>query len=386
MIKTYQYNTNLLDQIRTLSYEDTVLNTILKDQLMPRVILMEKIITFQLPSAIMKAFEVSHQDLRISLSNIMYDLKRVIELYKALMGFEDDWVLSNNAQKLQCSWSDLGHESETTADESMDTQEKINSTINSLDSLLKDNYSLIHELQLVFGGIFKTVTDYRRQFGLTGSNNSTNNVGLQIQSDYLLYLLSILNNSGSIHSFANQLKHSRLYLHTQYSKSSQARLENILSQVETTDWVFPILREFQIRRFRRSPKIFEEPIINNIQWDQSYRRNLDYFYSIRENYTTTPLYSSSHRINKRYVRPGIFRLPTYYYTRRKEQRVKDRDKGTGNSSTSYDSKYTIKNLDFPQVGGDTNEDQCKSYMLPGYKVYYCKDNDFTCELSLKPMK
>ncbi|AYM47543.1 transmembrane protein [Bat paramyxovirus] len=75
--------------------------------LKPRSIVMDRILSYQLPTAIVKAFEVSHTDLRETLEGVVVDLAKLTEVYRALLGFDENWDLESNAQRLKCSWSPI---------------------------------------------------------------------------------------------------------------------------------------------------------------------------------------------------------------------------------------------------------------------------------------
>ncbi|AYM47537.1 transmembrane protein 1 [Bat paramyxovirus] len=58
--------------------------------LKPRSIIMDKILSYQLPTAIVKAFEISHTDLRETLEGVVVDLAKLTEVYRALLGFDQN--------------------------------------------------------------------------------------------------------------------------------------------------------------------------------------------------------------------------------------------------------------------------------------------------------
>ncbi|UOL48931.1 transmembrane protein [Wufeng Myotis altarium paramyxovirus 1] len=100
----HNINHNELDKSINTKLAD--INRYLVQELKPRIMVIDKALTYQLPTAIMKAFEVSHLDLRSTLDQIMFDMEKLINLYKAILGFQDDWSVNPEAQRLKCYWDE----------------------------------------------------------------------------------------------------------------------------------------------------------------------------------------------------------------------------------------------------------------------------------------
>lgn len=352
----------------------------------PRLMLIDRVITYQLPSAIIRAFEISHQDLRMSLAAITLDLKRVIELYKALLGFTDDWILSNNAQQLQCSWSPKRDRDPTNVHSYYDnaTYDAINKIRDAETLENYDDYSIKNELNSIFKLFNRIINDFR--------NDKSRNQTEQIQHDYyngetltenISERLSIIldelmrNISRLINEQSQQeLKHNLTFDHYLYNKHDE--LIRILKDIEVQndylvnqtlrlkksikpEYTFDHIRSINEHR----PDFIFEPSTSYVNYyPGEHQLSIRDFYNVSIRKHPYKINLGNHRIKKRYVKPGVYRLPTFSYNTNNNQRPNEQ--GISPSLNVHD--WTFGSI----------SDDCKKYLIPGYNVYYCKSGSLSC--------
>ncbi|AXR70618.1 transmembrane protein [Shaan virus] len=126
--------------------------------LKPRIIIMDRVLAYQLPTAIVKAFEISHTDLRETLEGVVVDLAKLTEVYRALLGFDQDWGLEKNAQRLKCSWSPYSFEQEAVLgnQEYKDYVKHVNASIEHIKSVYGD----FADVRSNIGNLFAKITNY----------------------------------------------------------------------------------------------------------------------------------------------------------------------------------------------------------------------------------
>ncbi|UBB42371.1 transmembrane protein [Jingmen Miniopterus schreibersii paramyxovirus 1] len=198
--------------------------------LKPRTVIIDRVLSYQLPTAIVKAFEISHTDLRETLEGVVVDLAKLTEVYRALLGFNSDWGLEENAQRLKCSWEakTMKEEAEEGSAELQDHLLRVNTSIEQVKSMYGDFDGVRLEIENLFGKIRQFINDNLQ----TGSNSTL------IQLDSLTINASlILNNS------INEIKKSVV---SNFAKlvSSNFKLRNRLIDMNvqaglnsyTTDW------------------------------------------------------------------------------------------------------------------------------------------------------
>lgn len=69
----------------------------------PKIDLINSVLSYQLPQAVLNAFKRSNHELSESLSDITINLAQLLELYKSILGFDDDWMLTPESQQLTCA-------------------------------------------------------------------------------------------------------------------------------------------------------------------------------------------------------------------------------------------------------------------------------------------
>lgn len=123
--------------------------------LKPRVTQMDRVLSFQLPTAIVKAFEISHTDLRETLESVVVDLAKLTELYRALLGFNDDWALDGNAQRLRCTWSPYSYSEELNMHvaDAEETLAMMNQTLNQVQDMYGDYGGIKDQISNLFAQI-----------------------------------------------------------------------------------------------------------------------------------------------------------------------------------------------------------------------------------------
>nr|UED37251.1 putative TM protein [Paramyxoviridae sp.] len=245
----------------------------------PKIDLMDRVINYQLPKAIMRAFEVSHKDLKMSMVYILSDLQRITELYKALLGFEDNWNLANDAQVLKCSWSakTVGQLKQENDNDALQLLTKINDTLTHIENDTPSSYDISYELGSIFSGLWEFVR---------GNRNSLNNQTLIQLNQYLNECSKLVQN---IIKFR--------YYRSKSSASSEDDFDNVISQLNN---------EFY-SKITKVPKMFfeiDEEYVMNMK-----PININNFFSNSESFKSLPIQRNNHVIRKRYVREGIFKLP-----------------------------------------------------------------------------
>lgn len=80
--------------------------TMLKLELKPKIDLVTTFLSVKLPRSILSAFKHSNNQLVESLGGITGDLEKLIELYRSLLGFNDDWLLTPTTQHMTCTMID----------------------------------------------------------------------------------------------------------------------------------------------------------------------------------------------------------------------------------------------------------------------------------------
>lgn len=146
--------------------------------LKPRTIIIDRVLSYQLPTAIVRAFEISHTDLRETLEGVVVDLAKLTEVYRALLGFNSDWGLEENAQRLKCSW-----EAKTIKEEKEDGSQELN------EHLLRVNTSIeqVRSMYGDFAGVkleIESLFDKIRTYIVSNLNDSTNSTLIQL--DYFM--------------------------------------------------------------------------------------------------------------------------------------------------------------------------------------------------------
>ncbi|UOL48939.1 transmembrane protein [Jingmen Myotis davidii paramyxovirus 1] len=137
-------------------------------ELRPRISVIDRAITYQLPHSIMKAFEISHTDLRSALSQIIMDLEKIVDIHRSMLGIYGDEFHDENVPYTQISEeSDDGN---TTAsppkEETLMFLKKINETISFFD---QRNYDFT-DVTMSIKSAFKGFIDYVKY---RSKNNST---------------------------------------------------------------------------------------------------------------------------------------------------------------------------------------------------------------------
>ncbi|UMO78110.1 TM protein [Bat paramyxovirus] len=158
------------------------INSYITYELRQRIILIDRIVSYQLPNAIRQAIELLHLDIRLSIDDVLLDMKRLTEIYKSLLGLEDDWGIAPDSQRLKCSWmtSEQMDSDNETSPHMRDIVNNINNTLVSLKNYGSDYSDMSNRLEK----IFHVFIDYF-------SNNNVNST-VQIQFDYLLQKIAIL--------------------------------------------------------------------------------------------------------------------------------------------------------------------------------------------------
>nr|WPV62564.1 MAG: transmembrane protein [Jeilongvirus miniopteri] len=151
--------------------------------LKPRIIIMDRVLAYQLPTAIVKAFEISHTDLRETLEGVVVDLAKLTEVYRALLGFDQDWGLEKNAQRLKCSWSPYSFEQEAVLgnQEYKDYVKHVNASIEHIKSVYGD----FADVRSNIGNLFAKITNYinenlRQNYTMTQFDQYFNNLTAEI--------------------------------------------------------------------------------------------------------------------------------------------------------------------------------------------------------------
>lgn len=76
---------------------------LIRSDVRPKVDLISQMLSYQLPNAILAAFKKSNVELTNSLGDITFNLENLVELYRSLLGFDDEWMITPNTQHLTCS-------------------------------------------------------------------------------------------------------------------------------------------------------------------------------------------------------------------------------------------------------------------------------------------
>lgn len=144
--------------------------------LKPRTVIIDRVLSYQLPTAIVKAFEISHTDLRETLEGVVVDLAKLTEVYRALLGFNSDWGLEENAQRLKCSWEakTIKEEARDNSPELAEHMLKVNTSIEQVRSMYGDFAGVRLEIE----NLFNRIRNYIEE-NLNDGSNST-----MIQLDY----------------------------------------------------------------------------------------------------------------------------------------------------------------------------------------------------------
>lgn len=79
------------------------LDDMIRSEIKPRILLVSSLLSYKLPNAILDAFKKSSKDLTSSLKGITIDLENLIDLYRSILGFDDDWIITPETQHLTCS-------------------------------------------------------------------------------------------------------------------------------------------------------------------------------------------------------------------------------------------------------------------------------------------
>lgn len=346
----------------------------------PRLMLIDRVITYQLPSAIIRAFEISHQDLRMSLASITLDLKRVIELYKALLGFTDDWILANDAQQLQCSWSPKRNLNESYTHGLYDnsTYQSVKQLKDAFDNENANDYSIKSELNNVLQLFNTLINEFR--FG----RNST----FKIQTDSYQYsdfeselsniIDNLLTNISSL--IKDQEFNERLYnlKYDRYLYNKHNQLVNVLQEIEKQN-EYLVNQTLRLKKSinpdyildhkriikENNPDFIFEPSSSYISYYPGESTvSLRDFYNVSIRKAPYKINLGSHKIKKRYVKPGVYRLPTFSYNTHQKPKP---------DSINQDLPLQIDNWNFGSIN-----DQCKKYKIPGYDIYYCKSSINEC--------
>ncbi|URD31411.1 transmembrane protein [Hipposideros bat paramyxovirus] len=300
-------NNQLLHTIRQdvnpLVTESTEINQYILRDLQPRVKVMDRVLNYQLPNAILRAFELSHEDLRSTLEGMIIDMKRLTELYKAMLGFEDNWSIDSNAQRLKCTWSSDTIQDEVDAQKN-DTLQMIialNDTLTQIDELESDYNYVTEEIRNLFSRFFSYIRDAPTPTPSATTKSTT------IQFDY--FIIDTLDSLNYL--LYNHVK-SLYYCNGDDLKINQT-YSDWLNRTRTNYYQYINHSSGRLERLKRNLDKESE------KHEANHSNNSSAFYANIDQYKPELIYDSANRKVKRqkryYIQPSTFRLPTYYYTK-----------------------------------------------------------------------
>lgn len=76
---------------------------LMKSDVRPKVDLINRMLSYELPTSILAAFQKSNTKLTNSLGDMTINLENLISLYKSILGFDEDWTIMPNTQHLTCT-------------------------------------------------------------------------------------------------------------------------------------------------------------------------------------------------------------------------------------------------------------------------------------------
>lgn len=169
MISMYQVLMMKDQRVQTINQLSDINSTIfslteyINRDLKPRLNLMDRVVTYQLPTTILKAFEVSYNDLRTTMEQIVVDTEKLIGLYKAILGFSSDWNIDPTAQRLRCYWEDdtvedyvMFNDSET-----IEMITAVNKTLQTIDGYAYDFSDVASEIRNAFYTLYDFIGSLR---------------------------------------------------------------------------------------------------------------------------------------------------------------------------------------------------------------------------------
>lgn len=76
----------------------------IQKELKPRLDFVTHFLSYKLPNAVLHSFKRSNQELTDQLGGITFNLNQLLELYRSILGFDDDWQLTPDTQHMTCSF------------------------------------------------------------------------------------------------------------------------------------------------------------------------------------------------------------------------------------------------------------------------------------------
>lgn len=86
------------------SLEET--GSMIKLSVKPQVDIITSFLSYQLPEAILRAFRRSNNELTNRLGGITVNLVNLIDMYKSILGFDEEWMLMPDTKQITCSFID----------------------------------------------------------------------------------------------------------------------------------------------------------------------------------------------------------------------------------------------------------------------------------------
>lgn len=176
-------------EIKIAAMNNTIhlMNEYMIRDLKPRMTVIDRVVTYQLPTTILKAFELSYNDLRSTMEQVVVDTEKLIGLYKAILGFQSDWTVDPTAQRLRCYWEEYTVDDYILFNDADTIQmiEAVNRTLSDIDDSYYDFEDVASEIKNAFYGLY----DYIR--GMRSNNTSIMYIGNDTVKQVNYYLNSL---------------------------------------------------------------------------------------------------------------------------------------------------------------------------------------------------